>query len=86
MKIEERLSPNFGERVNGGHIAKIILHYTGMTSTKLSLERMYDPNSAVSSHYLIGEDGEIYQIVKEIRRAWHGRVSYWAGETDRNSH
>ena len=86
MKIEKHPSPNFGERVNGGHIDKIILHYTGMKNTKQSLARMCDPNSAVSAHYLIGEDGEIYQIVKETNRAWHAGISCWAGQTDINSH
>ncbi|MEE2954551.1 MAG: N-acetylmuramoyl-L-alanine amidase [Pseudomonadota bacterium] len=86
MKIEKRLSPNFGDRENGGHIDKIILHYTGMKNTKQSLERMCSPNSAVSAHYLIGEYGGIYQIVKEKNRAWHAGESYWAGQNDINSH
>jgi N-acetylmuramoyl-L-alanine amidase len=39
----------------------------------------------VSSHYLVFEDGRIFQLVPEALRAYHAGVSSWEGETDNNS-
>ena len=44
-----------------------------------------DPMAKVSAHYLIDEDGALYRLVDEARRAWHAGVSHWAGETYINS-
>ena len=46
---------------------------------------MYGPESKVSCHYLVDEDGTITQMVGEELRAWHAGVSSWQGETDTNS-
>lgn len=77
-------SPNYDERV-GGAPDMILLHYTGMQSGEAALKRLCDPESKVSAHYLVFEDGRIVQCVPEERRAWHAGVSSWAGETDVNS-
>ncbi len=84
-KISERASPNFGPRPTGCEIDMLIIHYTGMKTTALSLERMCDPLSEVSAHYLIDENGSIYQLVAEKERAWHAGESYWKGRSDTNS-
>lgn len=55
-----------------------------MDSTKLSLERLCDPFFKVSSHYLIGEEGSIYQLVDEKNRAWHAGDSFWRGRSKVN--
>jgi len=78
-------SPNHSERRDGRAPDMILLHYTGMLSAQAALERLSSPNSKVSAHYLVYEDGHIIQMVQEGRRAWHAGVSYWAGETDINS-
>jgi N-acetylmuramoyl-L-alanine amidase len=77
-------SPNHGER-KSGRVDALILHYTGMTSAEAALQRLCDPASQVSSHYLILEDGRVIQLVPEFRRAWHAGQSFWAGERDMNS-
>ncbi len=79
-----RESPNHGER-QSGRVDAIILHYTGMTSAEAALQRLCDPASQVSSHYVVLEDGQTVQLVPEYRRAWHAGQSYWAGERDMNS-
>lgn len=49
-----------------------------------ALARLLDPAARVSAHYLIDEDGTVYRLVDEARRAWHAGVSEWAGERDIN--
>lgn len=78
-------SLNHGERVGGRPPSILLLHYTGMRTAEEALERLCDPSSEVSAHYLIEESGEIHSLVPENRRAWHAGKSYWAGETDINS-
>ena len=77
-------SPNFDERV-GGAPDIILLHYTGMQTGAAALSRLTSPDSKVSAHYVVFEDGRIVQCVTEDKRAWHAGVSSWAGETDINS-
>ncbi|MBV8593613.1 MAG: N-acetylmuramoyl-L-alanine amidase [Caulobacteraceae bacterium] len=62
----------------------LVLHYTGMTTGPAALERLRDPAAKVSAHYLIEEDGRLFQLVPEERRAWHAGVSSWRGTTDVN--
>ncbi len=81
---EVQASPNHGER-KSGRVDAVILHYTGMTSGEAALQRLCDPASQVSSHYVIMEDGRVIQLVPEARRAWHAGQSVWAGERDMNS-
>ncbi len=76
-------SPNHGER--SGPIDSIILHYTGMPTGAAALELLCSPAAQVSCHYLVWEDGRIWQLVGEGRRAWHAGKSFWSGETDINS-
>jgi N-acetylmuramoyl-L-alanine amidase len=78
-------SPTHDERKDGREPDIILLHYTGMQSAQEALERLCSPESKVSSHYFVFEDGRITQLVQESRRAWHAGVSSWAGETDINS-
>jgi N-acetylmuramoyl-L-alanine amidase len=78
-------SPNHGERAGGKQPDMIVLHYTGMLNAQAALERLCSPDSQVSAHYFVFEDGRIVQSVQELRRAWHAGVSSWGGETDINS-
>ena len=70
-------SPNFDERERA--IDMIVLHYTGMKTAQEALHRLRDPEAKVSAHYVIDEDGTIYQLVDEAKRAWHAGVSHWRG-------
>jgi len=76
-------SPNFDERK--APVEMLVLHYTGMRSAQEALDRLCDPAAKVSAHYVIDEDGEIYSLVDEGKRAWHAGVSSWKGKTDINS-
>ena len=83
--IEPAASPNFGKRAEGKPIDILILHYTGMASAERALKWLCDPESSVSAHYFVFDDGRIVQLVDENDRAWHAGKSFWAGETDINS-
>jgi len=83
MEIIKAFSPNFNERLTP--IDTLIIHYTDMTSAKGALAWLTNPLSQVSAHYLIDEQGHIYQMVEEDKRAWHAGESYWQGRTDINS-
>ena len=63
----------------------LVLHYTGMEREERALKWLCDPESSVSCHYLVFEDGRVAQLVDEADRAWHAGKSFWAGETDINS-
>lgn len=75
-------SPNHDER--SAAVSVIVLHYTGMESGDAAVERLCDPESGVSAHYLVHEDGRILRLVPEERRAWHAGKSYWRGHTGIN--
>ena len=42
------------------------------------------PDAKVSSHYLVEEDGRVFRLVAEERRAWHAGVSFWRGRRNVN--
>lgn len=75
-------SPNFDARAAPPDL--IVLHYTGMRTGAAALERLRDPSAKVSAHYLIEEDGRVFALVAEERRAWHAGVSFWKGERNVN--
>jgi N-acetylmuramoyl-L-alanine amidase len=76
-------SPNHGERV--GPLDALVLHYTGMPTGEAALDLLTTEAGGVSCHYLVWEDGRIWQLAPEGRRAWHAGKSFWAGESDLNS-
>lgn len=78
MTLIERPSPNHGPRPDGVEVDMLILHYTGMTTGAAALDRLTDPTTEVSAHYLVEEDGRVFWLVDEARRAWHAGVSHWA--------
>ena len=84
MQVVDRPSPNFEPRADGLPIDILLVHYTGMTSAEAALDRLCDPEAKVSAHYLIDEDGTLYQLVDEEYRAWHAGVASWRGESDVN--
>ncbi len=63
----------------------LVLHYTGMASGAAALERLRDASAQVSAHYLVEEDGRVFALVDEARRAWHAGVSHWRGATALNA-
>lgn len=80
-----RPSPNVEPRRGGVRPSILLLHYTGVASAEQACDWLCRPESKVSCHYLVDEQGRITQMVPEALRAWHAGASFWAGETDINS-
>ena len=85
MSLIERPSPNHDARPEGLAVDILLLHYTGMESGEAALERLCDPAAKVSAHYCVEEDGRVFQLVGEDRRAWHAGVASWCGARDINA-
>lgn len=84
-QMKEIPSPNFNARLPGLSVDYIVLHYTNMRSAKDSLKHLCNPESKVSAHYLIDENGKIFRLVEEEKRAWHAGESFWRGQRNMNS-
>ncbi|WP_010138574.1 N-acetylmuramoyl-L-alanine amidase [Oceanicola sp. S124] len=80
-------SPNHGDRRDGLRPGLVVLHHTAMQSAEAALERLCDATfeAPVSAHYLIAEDGRLWQLVDERARAWHAGAGSWGGRGDVNS-
>jgi N-acetylmuramoyl-L-alanine amidase len=85
VTIIERPSPNHDSRGVGTPIDMLVLHYTGMKTGEEAIARLCDPEAKVSSHYVVEEDGRVFRLVAEDRRAWHAGVSCWRGARDINA-
>lgn len=80
-------SPNKSER-NGTPISMIVFHAT-VGGLKSSLDWLRNPqpknpSNRVSTHYLIGKTGAIYQLVADDMAAWHAGKSAWRGLNSAN--
>ncbi len=88
LVIKTLASPNFGPRlaIDGSvRVRHLVVHYTGMKSCQEALDRLCDAKAEVSAHYVVDEDGAVYCLVAEDKRAWHAGASFWRGVHDINS-
>jgi len=85
MTPEWRPSPNFGDRKDGLRPELVVLHYTAMADCEAACRALSNPETEVSAHYLIREDGHVVQLVDERKRAWHAGAGTWRGAGDVNS-
>lgn len=85
LRYVDTPSPNFDERNTRRPVDMVVLHYTGMPSAEAALKRLTDPEAKVSAHYTIDEDGTVYRLVPEEKRAWHAGVAFWRGIRDVNA-
>lgn len=63
----------------------VVIHHTAQDSVEQTLKTFTLERTQVSSHYVIGKNGEIYQMLNDLYRAWHGGNSQWGSNTDLNS-
>ena len=79
LRIRDLPSPNQEARPAGVPVDVLVLHYTDMESGAAAIARLRDPLARVSSHYVVEEDGAVFRLVPEERRAAHAGVSHWRG-------
>lgn len=63
----------------------VIIHHTAQDSLAQTLRTFTVPHSEVSAHYVVGRDGEVYQMLNDYVRGWHAGVGRWGSVTDLNS-
>lgn len=61
-------------------IKLIVLHATGSSSLRSTVEWFKDKKSKVSAHYVIDRDGKVVQMVGLDDIAWHAGDSEWEGQ------
>tara|TARA_B100000575_G_C23128216_1_gene653986 strand:+ start:2010 stop:2756 length:747 start_codon:yes stop_codon:yes gene_type:complete len=83
--INKHKSPNYDNR-NKSKIKFLIIHYTALRNCKEAISYLCNPNNKVSCHFLISQEGDIFCLVDESKRAWHAGISFWNNYTDINSH
>ncbi len=82
--ITKYKSPNYNSR-NKSKIKLIIIHYTALRNTKEAITYLCTKEKKVSAHYLISQNGLVYNLVNEKFRAWHAGQSFWQDIVDINS-
>lgn len=78
-------SPNCGGRRDSVRPDILLIHFTNMSSAEAAVARLCDPAAQVSCHYVIAEDGRLWQLVDEAQRAWHAGQGIWGDVRDINS-
>ena len=77
-------SPNFDSR-GEQQIDVLVMHYTDMLTADAAVAQLQNPESKVSAHYVVSEEGEIFSLVAEENRAWHAGESHWRGHNNLNA-
>lgn len=62
----------------------LVIHFTGGSSLDSSVEHLKNPDIKASAHLVIGQNGEIRQLVGFDRVAWHAGISEWKGREGLN--
>lgn len=74
-------STNFGMRRPN----YVMIHHTAQNSTEHTVRTFHNERVDVSSHYVIGRDGKVIQMVNDYYRAHHAGAGKWGNDTDLNS-
>ena len=82
--ITKYKSPNYNSRKNS-RVQLIIIHYTALKNTLEAISYLCKKANKVSSHYLISQNGNVYNLVENKYRAWHAGQSFWHEIIDINS-
>jgi len=84
--VEWRESPNQGGKLVKSRPDSIIIHYTAGSSAESSVRSLSNPAQKVSAHLVVGQKGEIYQLVPFDTVAWHAGRSSWKGRSGYNQY
>ena len=87
MLLKVNKSFNFSKKTRSlRNIRFLIIHYTGMQSARVSMNKLKNPNSKVSCHYLIERNGTIFRMVDDNKVAWHAGKSKWKNTNNLNKY
>lgn len=68
-------SPNYTRGRGGTAVDRVVIHHTdGQERSDRAVAHLRNPNptgSPVSAHFLIGQEGEVFQLVDTTDTAWH---------------
>ncbi len=63
----------------------VMIHHTAQDSLAQTVKTFHSAKAGVSSHYVIGRDGKIVQMVNDLFRGHHAGAGKWGNDTDLNS-
>lgn len=63
----------------------VVIHHTAQDSVEQTLKTFTLQRTQVSAHYVISRNGDIYHMLNDYFRGWHGGVGMWGNNTDINS-
>jgi len=87
MFIKSNKSSNYSKNPRPlRNIHFLIIHYTGMQSARVSMNKLKHPKSKVSCHYFLERNGNIYRMVSDNKIAWHAGKSKWKGFNNLNKY
>ncbi|MCV2883318.1 N-acetylmuramoyl-L-alanine amidase [Aestuariibacter sp. AA17] len=83
LDIPFHASPNVGGVMQASPSA-VVIHYTGNESLSGTVNWLCDPQARASAHVVIGEQGELVQLVPFNHVAWHAGKSQFQGRSNFN--
>lgn len=87
---KQKLTPNRYHAGSKPHLIKpieaLVLHYTASGETSRTVGWLCNPASKASAHFVVGKDGDVYQLAPLSDRTWHagGATSTLFGERNVN--
>lgn len=75
-------SPNCSKR--SGDVKYLVLHHTGPGSFNGIVNWLCNKQAKASAHFVLGTTGQLKQLVKTEKEAWHAGVAHWNGEKINN--
>lgn len=84
IRTEYIMSPNHNRRPVDTTIDTLVIHYTALPMQE-SIDYLTSVEKQVSTHYIIGRNGALVQLVPLERRSWHSGVSRLYGRDDVNN-
>jgi len=77
-----RLFKEFFDKAEKRQIKYLVLHHIADKNFDAAIEAL--KKNQVSSHYIINENGEVFELVADKNIAYHAGHSYWRGEDGLN--
>jgi N-acetylmuramoyl-L-alanine amidase len=63
----------------------VMIHHTAQNSIEQTINTFTVSPAKVSSHYVIGREGTVVQMVNDYLRGWHAGAGKWGSITDLNA-